>query len=277
MKVLITGGNGYIAKALYTSLKELYDVTAISRSDFDLSCREQTCNYFKDKFFDVVIHTAIKGGSRLHKDAPETTHYNLSMFYNLLANKASYAKLINIGSGAEEGIPTTPYGLSKSIISKLVESELYFYNIRVYAVFDENELSTRFIKANIIRYCNNESILIDQDKYMDFYYMKDLISVVDYYIRKNPKYELCPKLFNCSYKYHLTLGEIAAVINTLGDHEVDIVIKDRTFGTPYTGSYTMPEIENTSIPYIPTIGLVDGIKKVYNALNHNQINKTHDL
>lgn len=265
-KILITGGDGYIAKSLYSSLRESYDITTVSRSDFDLSSREETDSYFRNKYFDVVIHTAIKGGSRLQSDPIDITYYNLSMFYNLLNNRDCYTKLINIGSGAEEGLPITPYGLSKSVISRIVDSELYFFNIRVYAVFDENELNTRFIKANILRYINKEPMVIEQDKYMDFYYMKDLITVVDYYIRKNPKCEVCPKLFNCSYKYHFTLKEIAAIINNLDDHSVDIVLNNPVLGDPYIGSYSIPEIENTTIPFIPTIGLVEGIKSVYKKL-----------
>ncbi len=273
-EVLITGGNGYIAKSLYNSLKEKYRVSTISRSDFDLTSREETNAFFENKHFDVVIHTAIKGGSRLQTDSAEVTHCNLSMFYNLLSNRNSYTKLLNIGSGAEEGFPTSPYGLSKNVISRIVDDELYFYNLRVYAVFDENELDTRFIKANILRYVNNESMVIEQDKYMDFYYMKDLISVVDYYIQKNPKYELCPKLFNCSYNYHLTLSEIAKVINALGDHTVNIAINNPAFGNAYIGNYTMPEMEDyKKLPYIPTIGLKKGIQEVYDNILHQHIQK----
>ena len=37
MKILITGGNGYIAKNLYNAFKDKYDVTSITRQDFDLT------------------------------------------------------------------------------------------------------------------------------------------------------------------------------------------------------------------------------------------------
>ena len=76
---------------------------------------------------------------------------NIQMFYNLLNNKHYFGKLINFGSGAELNMPTDPYGLSKNIISKIIDAEPHFYNIRIYGVFDENELDTRFIKNNIKR------------------------------------------------------------------------------------------------------------------------------
>jgi UDP-glucose 4-epimerase len=266
-KVLITGGNGYIAKSIYNALKDIYDITSISRSDFDLVDREKTNEFFKDKHFDVVIHTAIKGGSRLQPDSLDITHTNVSMFYNLLANRTHYTKLINIGSGAEIGYPTTPYGLSKSIISKLTYNECYFYNIRVFGIFDENELDTRFIKANIKRYINHEPIRINQDKYMDFFYMEDFIKLIKRYIDKNHIFESPSKLINCCYDHHFTLYEIAKMINKLDNYTVPIIIENKEMGTPYVGEHDSPYIENTNIPIVKYTGLEQGIINVYNKLN----------
>jgi len=36
MKILITGGNGYIASSIYKLICAKYDVMSISRNDFDL-------------------------------------------------------------------------------------------------------------------------------------------------------------------------------------------------------------------------------------------------
>ena len=71
MNILITGGNGYIAKSLSDGLwrgMNRHHITSITRNDFDLTDREATNKWFEDKYFDVVIHTAVVGGSRLHND-----------------------------------------------------------------------------------------------------------------------------------------------------------------------------------------------------------------
>ena len=99
--------------------------------------------------------------------------------YEKIQIRLGWKKLISFGSGAEIGYPSDPYGLSKNIINRIIKEESNFFNIRIYGVFDENELDTRFIKNNIKRYINKQPLEIHENKYMDFFYMKDLITVTD--------------------------------------------------------------------------------------------------
>ena len=252
-KILITGGNGYIAKLLHKNLVPKHNITSITRQDFDLTNKKATDKWFEGKFFDVVIHTAIKGGSRLKQDDGDIFYQNLQMFYNLYYNKHCFGKLIHFGSGAELGNPIDPYGLSKKIINDLTKPEPNFYNIRIFAVFDENELDTRFIKSNIKRYLNKEDIIIYQNKLMDFFYMKDLVTLVNHYIKENH----LPKIAECSYEEKYSLLDIANLINNLSDHKVFIKRLDFTKGNSYIGN-TFKELNY--------IGLEGGIQEVYKKL-----------
>lgn len=255
-KILVTGGNGYIAKSVVKALKSKYNVTSITRKDFDLTNRFATDKWFQNKHFDVVIHTAVKGGSRLGVDNGEIFYQNLQMFYNLYYNKSHFKKFIYFGSGAELGSPSDPYGLSKKIINDIIKYEHGFFNLRVFGVFDENELDTRFIKGNIKRYLNQENLIIHQDKQMDFFYMPDLIHIIDQYIIENA-YTSLPKITECVYKEKTTLYDIAQLINSLSDYTVPVNILDSSKGIPYIG--------NTH-PVKKFIGLKQGIQNVYNKL-----------
>tara|TARA_R110002153_G_scaffold89622_1_gene219310 strand:- start:179 stop:967 length:789 start_codon:yes stop_codon:yes gene_type:complete len=257
MKILITGGNGYIAKSLN---KGLWDgtnrpnITSITRKDFNLIDRESTNNWFNGKYFDVVIHTAVVGGSRLKKDNGDIFYKNIQMFYNLLNNKHCFNKLIHFGSGAELNMPTDPYGLSKNIISRIINNEPNFYNIRIFGVFDENELDTRFIKNNIKRYINKQPIEIHQDKLMDLFYMKDLVTLVKHFTYKNN----LPKNIDCTYGIDAChLSDIANIINNLSDYKVEINIGENK-GKKYVGDWNPLNIE--------WIGLEQGIKETYKQL-----------
>lgn len=253
MNVLITGGNGYIAKSIYNALYKFYDITSITRKDFDLEDTKAVNDWFKDKTFDIVIHTAIQGGSRLKSEDQSVIDSNLNMFNNLFINKDKFKKFISFGSGAEIRMPETPYGKSKSIINSIIEKEPNFYNIRIFAVFDENELDTRFIKSNLLRYINKEPMLLHANKLMDFFYMKDFINLIKYYIDND---EL-PKRIDCSYKHKRSLIEIANYINTLNNYDVPINLEKDIILQDYCGISDLP---------IDVIGLEKGIQEVYNKL-----------
>jgi dTDP-4-dehydrorhamnose reductase len=259
MNILITGGDGYIAKALYSSIGQRYQVTAINRSHVNLENSQRLAEWFDNKHFDVVIHAASKVGGRLVADDISVLDTNLQIYYNLLDNKHHYDKFINIGSGAELYATSSYYGLSKHVIRTSILQKENFYNIRVYGIFDENELDTRFIKANILKYIKGADIEILQDKMMDFFYMKDFTKLVQYYIDvSNPLKE-----FDCCYSESCYLSQIANKINNLSEHKVGINIMNGGITDNYTGI-------NTPIG-LNFIGLDIGIKLVYEKLYANNV------
>jgi nucleoside-diphosphate-sugar epimerase len=197
------------------------------------------------------------GGSRLKTDSHKDMDINLVMYYNLLQHKPHFNKLIHFGSGAEIHNPESPYGLSKRVIAKSISEIDNFYNIRIYAVFDENELDTRFIKSNIKRYINKEPMLV-QNKKMSFFYMKDLVTLVNYHIQSSPSSLL--KESNCAYLNSTSLLDIANIINKLGDYEVPIYI-DTALSEDYESRFNAPY----GLKYI---GLTQGIIETYNKLKH---------
>jgi len=257
MRILITGGGGYIAKSIYAALKDDYSIVNPNRQELDLTCKHSIESFFgKHGYFDAVIHTAIKGGSRLNVDDWSVLDANLSMYYNLCSKERYFNKFINIGSGAEIYSPDTPYGLSKKAIAKSIESKSDKYiNLRVFAIFDENELDTRFIKANIKRVINGEPLEVYEDKYMDFFYMEDFIEVIkDVLNSKNQQKEV-----NCVYEKKYKLSEIASIINNLSSNPNKIKIC-KNCKIDYIANY------NRSI-IINLIGLENAIAKVYGKLN----------
>jgi len=259
MKILITGKNSYIAKSIYSYLFPKYDITVIGRQDFDLTDKKSTTEWFRDKYFDIIIHTAVTGGNRLTQETSEILMKNLLMHDNLMKCKNHFNKFIHFGSGAETE-HSTPYGFSKHIIKQLMESDPKSINVKIYAVFDENELDRRFIKSNILRYINREDIVIHQDKKMDFFYMKDLISLIEWLINQREE-EFPIREINCSYLEKHTLTQIAEIINSLDDYKVNIIVENKDMGDNYCDVHPIMPFE--------LIGLENGIKETYNLLKCN--------
>jgi nucleoside-diphosphate-sugar epimerase len=257
MKILITGGNGYIAKSIYSALSLKHDVTLLTKNDLNLTRRDEVKHYFANKQFDLVIHTAVVGGNRLFQDGPNVVLANLLMYDNLMRCRDKFNRFIHFGSGAEDKADN-PYGFSKHIVSQLMKLDPKSVNVKIYAVFDENELDTRFIKSNILRYINREDMVVHQDKKMDFFYMKDLISLVEWLINHREE-EFPIQEINCSYLEKYTLLQIAEIINSLSDYKVNIKIENEGQGDDYCSIH----------PIMPfnLIGLEQGIKETYNKLN----------
>lgn len=258
MNVLITGDRGYIGSSLTQRLKHKFNITSINRDTLDLTNAKSVRNFFIDKHFDVVIHTAIEGGHRLVRDDKSITHNNLTMFYNILENKMHYNRLINFSSGGEI-FTDTPYGLSKNIITRLINNIDGFFNLKLYGVFDEYELNSRFIKSNLLRYINRTPMIIYKDKLMDFFYMNDLTNVVEYYITSD---ELTLfKNIDCVYKDKYTLSDLAKNINSINNYKVEIVIEHNDIDEPYIGNAT-----NILTLPLKKDGILRGINNTYKNL-----------
>jgi GDP-L-fucose synthase len=274
MKLLLTGANGFIAR----NLKEYFlldniEITLLNRKIADLTNRHQVNDFFKNNYFDAIIHCASVGGNRNIKDYHSCLNTNLSMFYNLIENQDKFDKFINLGSGAEldrdkdinsssnlyTSFPLDDYGMSKNIIAKIGMQILNFYNIRIFNVFNYDELDTRMIKGNIKNYIARKDITIHQDKHMDFFYLEDL-----YVIIKNVIFSSnCPKNLDCCYSKNYKLSDIANKINDMSEYKVNIIIENEARGNDYLGNPTALYLTKFSNDLK---GLDLGLKETYERL-----------
>jgi len=270
MKILITGGNGNISKIIVKNLSSEYDITSITRNDFDLLDELSVSNYLMDKEFDVLIHTAINGGRRTKEETGQVVYENLIMFENLMKYNYKFKLIINFDSGAiydrstdiycrkEEELKTIPkdyYGFSKYIIYKRSLQYKNIVNFRIFNIFHVNEEPDRFIKACYLAKKNGTNVKIYQDKYFDFMYEDDFIKIIKYYI--NNYSNNLPKTFNLSYSKKYTLLEIAKMI--LGDNDNYLFEIDNTLITKtnnYCGDGTILNDMNIGLD-----GLEQSLKK----------------
>ena len=101
MKILITGGSGFIGRSLIKALNQEHDVFSPSSKELDVTNSYDVEKYLQNKYFDWVIHCAIKGGRRATQDTSDDAYNNIKMFFNLMNNKVRFGKLINFSSGAQ--------------------------------------------------------------------------------------------------------------------------------------------------------------------------------
>ena len=163
MKILVTGGNGNIAKMIKTNLSSpTYEITNLSRNDLNVLNQFDIEKYLTENNFDILVHTAILGGRRTKEENGDVTHNNLLMLENLLKFSDKFKMIINFDSAAiydrntdilnrkETDMYTIPndyYGFSKYLIYQRSLQYNNMYNFRIFNIFHANEEPDRFIKS----------------------------------------------------------------------------------------------------------------------------------
>lgn len=258
-RILITGGNSFLARSFYPELSKNHEVWSLSRKNLDVIC-EPDLEFVLKKFKpDFVIHTAFDGDSYKNDDF-EAYLNNMNMIDNLLKNQDLFYKLIIFGSGVEfesDNFINGNYQLAKKQIARNVIGNDKVIKLNLWNVFGKLEDPRRFI-STCIRNCEeNKDIVIEKDKWFDFFYAEDLAKIILYLIENPPN-----KYFedDCVYPQKNKLSEIAKIIKNLINSQNNIIIKEWASQDYMGDSYYLDKLVSES--KICYTGLVEGIKKM---------------
>ena len=231
MKILVTGGNGNIAKMVKKLNSDDYDIVNLPRAELNILNMNDIKTYLDNNNFDVLVHTAILGGRRTKEENGDVTHINLLMLENLLKFSDRFKMIINFDSAAiydrstdilnrsesdMHTIPTDYYGFSKYVIYQRSLQYNNMYNFRIFNIFHKNEEPDRFIKSCFNAEKNKSIITIFEDKYFDFVYEDDFIKIIKYYFDNLNNQEKLAKTINICYDTKYKLSDIAKLI--VSDH-----------------------------------------------------------
>jgi nucleoside-diphosphate-sugar epimerase len=253
MKILVTGGNGNIAKMIKTNLSSpTYEITNLSRNDLNVLNQFDIEKYLTENKFDILVHTAIIGGRRTKEENGDVTHNNLLMLENLLKFSDKFKMIINFDSAAIYDrntdilnrketdmytIPTDYYGFSKYLIYQRSLQYNNIYNFRIFNIFHANEEPDRFIKSCFNAKKNNTQITIFEDKYFDFVYENDFIKIIQYYFDNAETPEKLIRTINICYDKKYKLSEIAKLI--INDSSRIDIMNSTQSNKNYSGDNTL--------------------------------------
>jgi len=204
MKILVTGGSGFIGRNLVEYLSENYEIIAPTHHEMDLPDPVQVNEILKNSNIDTVIHCATWDATRFSKKDPsKVLDHNLKMYFTLAHNHQWFRQMFYFGSGAEftreywkplmpedyfgKHIPADPYGLSKYVMNLHSNCTTRIYNFRLFGVYGKYEdYWVRFISNIIFQCIQRGAIIVDQERRFDYLYIKDLCRIVGHYIQKPP-------------------------------------------------------------------------------------------
>jgi GDP-L-fucose synthase len=283
VKILITGGDGFIAKSLSEGLGDDFSVVSANRHALDLINASKLSDYLKRKRFDIIIHTATYDAAPSFsiKDPAKVLEQNLRMFFNIARCHDDYGKLIYFGSGAEFNrdhwqprmsedyfdayVPDDPYGLSKYIMCKHAERSNHIYNLRLFGVFGKyDDWRYRFIPNTCCQAVFDLPLTINQDTVFDFLFVDDLVEIVKWFIVHQPS----RKVYNvCSGATH-RFEDLAKVIIEISGKNLDIKIRQNGSGKEYSGDNSLLLQELTEFQFTPIRQSIESLYAWYQEHRH---------
>jgi len=252
-KILITGGDGFLARSIAEKLARKYLIERCNRSVLDLNDSSAVFEFLKQGSFDVVIHTATYDAAPKNslKDSGLVLENNLNMFFNLARCKDLYGKMLYFGSGAEfsrdhwvshmsesyfdKYVPKDQYGFSKYVMAKYAATTNNIFNLRLFGVYGKyDDWRYRFISNICCHVIFDIPVKVYNNSCVDFLFIDDLVRIVQWFIGNTPKYQVYNVCSGVSYRYYELAKEIISYSGK--DMEIEVI---NHVGSEYTGNNSL--------------------------------------
>jgi dTDP-6-deoxy-L-talose 4-dehydrogenase (NAD+) len=311
MKVLITGGNGFLGSNIARECLEVgYDVMIISRNSNNINDIIDKVTFVKYTSFslhkseickflpNIVIHTAWDGGNA-YADVNSTSQFtNISFgieLLNVLCEMNTNPTFIGFGSFAEYGIiskhavetdkecPVTMYGLSKYTFKQISEfickqNNVKWAWIRPCYIYGYGDVPTRLIPSTIAKLLAGDDCVLDEcDVTIDYLHIKDFRSAIMNIITRNQT-----GIFNVCSSNEYSLRH---VINTIKENifSTSNIIFDKSKNRQGLSTYVCGSNDKLkAIDWTPIVSIKDGIidiiektRSKYEIYDLNEIDGIH--
>ncbi|MCH5154210.1 MAG: sugar nucleotide-binding protein [Clostridiales bacterium] len=276
MKILVTGGSGFIGKAFIKTYKKTFDIVAPSQEEMNLLDARSINKVFASHKFDAVVHLAglpaAGGETPLEAD-------NLIMFKNIqyLAIAHGVKKLITVGEGVEfdtsqpivdytedmfgKVIPQDGYGLGRYLINLLASKDKITTVLRLFEVYGVGGTQYPINKIVTAASRGKAKIVIDRDRVVSAISVDDAVKAIAAFIMRDyPKGD-----YNLVAGDKMSYVEIAKTVKRILRREggdIEIVVKNPTPLPEYSASNAkLLEVVPMSIT-----SMQSGVKKLYEQL-----------
>lgn len=279
MRILVTGGSGFIGRNLTEQLRGRHTVYAPPRAELNLTDQESVDRWFSSHAVDVVVHTAIKPGHRNAKDPTGLLDADLRMFFNLCRHVESdpSIRLFNVGSGCcydmrhyqpdmtedyfGTHVPTDDTGFAKYVISSCCLRSFNLYDLRVFGIFGKYEdYAIRFISNAICKTLAGIPVTLRQDRMFSYVWIDDFVSILESLFEA----DIPVHAINVTPDRAVSLLSLARMVtNIAGNDDHPILVSSEGMGMEYSGNNRLLRSILPDLRFTPIEKAVKNLYKWY--------------
>jgi nucleoside-diphosphate-sugar epimerase len=266
LRILLTGGGGFIGRNLLEALRANHEVFAPSHALFDVTDTAVVDRLFRERRFDAVLHAAVEGSDRVLEST-------LRGYWNLARHGEEVGRIFYFGSGAEYGkqrdlvkvseseigrfVPQDAYGLAKLLCNEDARRRPAITNLRLFGVYGPHEgYLFRFISNSIVKTLLDLDVVVRQDVVFDYLSVADLVAIVERFLERDPGLTDV----NVTPTESISLRRILNTITSVASRSPRIVFENAGLNHEYTGSNARL-LE--AVPGFPFTPYEDGIRRLY--------------
>lgn len=276
MKVLVTGGSGFIGKTFIKTYRKTLDIVAPTHEQMDLTDARSIEKMFAADKFDAVLHLAglPSSGKRMPLEAD-----NLIMFKNIqyMAIAHGVKKLVTVGEGVEfdtsrpvvdytedmfgKYIPTDGYGLGRYLINLLASKDKITTVLRIFNVYGEGGGQRPINKIVAAGSRGKKQIVIDRDRVVSAISVDDAVKAIGAFIMRD--YPIGD--YNLVSGDKMSYVDMAKTVKRLvrkDGGDIEIVVKNPTPEPEYSAS----NAKLLATAPMKLTSIQSGIKKLYEQL-----------
>jgi UDP-glucose 4-epimerase len=281
MRILLTGGSGFIGRNLVEHLSRDHEVLAPTHADLDLNDNRAVDAWFRTHEVDAVVHGAVRPGHRAAQDPSRQLWSNLRMFFNMVRNSDRFGRLVFLSSGAVydtrdalvrvpedrlgASVPEDEHGLSKYAIARYLEAlgprgRPSVVELRLFGVFGRYEdYGVRFISNAICRTLCDLPITLRQDRRFSYLFIQDLMPVVDWALAAQP----AQAAYNVAPDWTDSLHDLAVAVSLRSRKGMPVLVANEGSGKEYSADNARLRKELPHVTFTPTEDAIDRLFQWY--------------
>jgi GDP-L-fucose synthase len=251
VRILLTGGSGFIGRHVKERLSIEHDVLAPTHVELELSNATAVRTWLDDHPVDAVVHAAVKPGHRNAPDQTDLVGENLRQFFSLVRCRAAFGRFVVLTSGAVYGtqrplvrvteerlgeeVPTDDHGFSKYVEALWLQGDPDAVELRPFGVYGPGEdYAIRFISNACCKALLGMPVTLRRDRLFSYVWVEDLAEMVERALDASDG-GLAPGSYNVTPGDPIGLRALADLVIRTSRADVPVIVGDSTRGAEYSG------------------------------------------